>query len=63
MVAVQDDYARREAQSLIEQYGDLALARVQERARDAAMRGNLVMVGLWEVVAFTIAELGDHSLW
>jgi hypothetical protein len=44
-------------------HGDLALARVQERARDAAMRGNLVIVGLWEIIGFTIAELGDHSLW
>ena len=54
MVAVLDAYARREAQSLIDQYGDLALACAQQRERDAAGHGNATLVGLWEIIAFYI---------
>jgi hypothetical protein len=54
MVAVLDGYARHEAQSLIEQHGDLATARVRERAGEAARRGDLVMVGICQIIAFEI---------
>jgi len=57
MVAVLDADARREAQILIDQYGDLALACAEERAQEAAARGNAVLVGLWEIVAFNIRSM------
>jgi hypothetical protein len=61
MVAVLDTYARREAQSLIDQYGDLALACAQQRERDAAAHDNANLVGLWEIVAFYILCLRPGS--
>ena len=57
MVAVLDADARREAQVLIDQYGDLALACAEERAQEAAARGNAVLVGLWEIVGFNIRSM------
>jgi hypothetical protein len=57
MVAVLDADARREAQILVDQYGDLALACAEERAQEAAARGNAVLVGLWEIVGFNIRSM------
>jgi hypothetical protein len=54
MVAVQDGYARREARSLIEQYGEFAVARVRERAEEAARRGDMIMIGIYQIIAFEI---------
>ena len=61
MVAVLDSYARQEAQSLIDRYGDLALARAQERAQDAATRGDAILVGLWEIIAFNIRSMSANA--
>jgi hypothetical protein len=59
MVAVLGGYARREAQILIDQYGVLALATAQNRAEQSARNGERVMAGLWEIVAFEVAEISD----
>jgi hypothetical protein len=60
MAVVLDDYARREAQILIEQLGDRALACAHERAAEAARRGQAIVVALWEIVAFEIMQLSDN---
>ena len=57
MVAVRDDYAWREAEVLIDQFGDAALGRAIERAIDLADRGDPHGAGIWEVIAFAVAEL------
>ena len=57
MVAILDTDARREAQILIDQYGDLALVCAADRAQDAAARGNALLVGLWEIVGCNIRSM------
>jgi len=57
MVAVLDDYAWREAQALIEQYGDSARGWAMGRAIDLAEGGDSHGVGIWEIIAFAIGEL------
>jgi hypothetical protein len=56
MVAVRDDYAWREAEVLIDQFGDAALGLAIKRAIDLAERGDRHGAGIWEVIAFAVAE-------
>ena len=57
MVAVRDDFAWRAAEVLIDQLGEAALRWAIERAIDLAERGDPHGAGMWEVIAFAVAEL------
>jgi hypothetical protein len=57
MVAVLDDFARRTARSLIEQYGDCAFGCAVGRAKELEESGDLLGAGLWEIIALEITQL------